>query len=383
MWLALALLAVPAHAGTAKAPPPSKCDAQIKALTDAGPSAAAKAFSELAACDPAAANKAAPDAFKKVLAGEAGDAALVAAIGVGSGEVARGWITAMEPDDRSRTISQLGHACTSPGVPQFFFDTQKSLGDKFWSERWYRGLTDCREPAVQDLLRARIAEPGGDRTLFFGVMEVFSRNLGKDAIPTLKAAVLAEKDPEVATYIVNAFADAAGVGRPGGADPESVKLAVAALDEVAPSLPPRAVDQARTTLLTLGAEADSDKLAIVRYKDVMQASGGLLYGVAATEIATCKKGDVRMVFHHAQVNEGGHTWPDQVAERIAPAVTAGFKLDLATSCKGTGTVENASPPAPFKDAAAYDEWVKGVLLDVQKAHPGVKPKLVEEDPLSL
>jgi hypothetical protein len=375
MWLALVLAA---HAAPT-------CDAKAlgKALTDAGPSAAGKAFTDLAACDAAVAKIAAPEAFKRILAGDSGDAAIVAALGLGSGDVVRTWIGGLESDDKSRTIATLGKSCASPGVATFFLDTEKSLGDKFWSDRWYRGLGECREAPVQELLRARVSQPGNDRGQFNGVIEVFSRNLGKDAIPALKAAAQSQKDPELASIIVNAFPNAAGVGTVAGEDPEATKLAVEALNELAPILPEKAVDQARTTLLSLGAEADSDHLAGVRYHADLQPSGGLLYGVVATEIATCKKGDTRVTFHHAHINEAGRTWPDEVAERIAPAVTGGFKLDLAASCKGTGTVENSTPPAPFKDAAAYDAWVQGQLLDVQKKHPDVKPKLVAEDPLTL
>lgn len=382
MWLALFALvastAVPSsHAAT--------CDvkALTKALADAPPNQAGKAFSDLAACDPAAANKAAPAAFEKILAGETGDQAVVSAIAVGAGPTVRAWVNKQEPDDRSRTISKLGEKCDQPGVPGFFLDTQKELGEKFWSERWYRGLDDCRAKEVQELLRARIAQPGGDRTLFFGVVEVFSRNLGKDAIPALKAAVQNEKDPEIATYLVNAFADAAGVGSTKGADPEAVKLAVAAINEVAPLLPPKAVDQARTTLLALGAEADSDRLAVVRFKDVMQGNGGLLYGVVTTEVATCKKGDKRVTIHTAPVNEGGKTWPDQLNERIKDPVTSVMKLNLAESCKGTGTVDNVTPPQPFKDPAAYQAWVDKTVEEIQKQNAGVKIKVIPEEALSL
>ncbi len=382
MWLALASLVATA---TLPASHAATCDAKAlgKALTEAAPNQSGKAFAELAACDPAAAKAAAPEAFKKILAGESGDAAVVTAIGVGAGDAVRAWVNVQEPDDRSRTISKLGEKCDQAGVPQFFLDTQQALGDKFWTERWYRGLDDCRDAKVQDLLRTKIATPGGDRTLFFGVVEVFSRNLGKDAIPTLKSALQAQKDPEIATYLVNAFADAAGVGSSKGADPEAVKLAIASINEVAPLLPGKAVDQARTTLLTLGAEADSDRLAVIRYKDVMQASGGLLYGVVTTEVATCKKGDKRVAIHTAQVNEGGKTWPDQLKERVADPVNTVMKLDLAKSCKGTGEIENRTPPAPFKDAAAYQAWVDETLKEVQKVHPDLKIKVIPEDPLSL
>ncbi len=384
--IALTLLGAPqALAGPKAAKPaaPAPCAAQLTALAEAGPSATGKAFVDLATCDAVAAKVAAPEAFKRVLAGESGDAAALAAIGAGSFEIVRGWISALEPDDRSRTISKLGQSCGSAAVPTFFLETHAAIGEKFWSDRWYRGLGECRAPAAQDLLRARVSQPITDRVQYNGVLEIFSRNLGKDAIPTLIAAAQAEKEGEVSAFIVNAFADAAGVGRAAGADAEATKLALAALAQLAPTLPEKGVDQARMTVRALGDDPGSDRLVVVRYKDQVQASGGLLYGVIATEIATCKKGDTRIVIHSAMVNESGHAWPDQVAERISPVVTANFKLGLAAACKGTGAVEITTPPTAFKDAAAYTAWVDGHQRDLQKAHVGVKIKVVPEDALTL
>jgi hypothetical protein len=378
MWLALALsLATP----SAKA----ACDAKAlgKALTEAAPNQTGAAFADLAACDAAAAAKAAPEAFKKILSGDSGDAAALVALRVGAGETVRGWITAMEPADRSRTISKLGQKCDQPGVPAFFTDTHKAVGDKFWSDRWYRGLAECRDPGLQALLRDRVSAPGSDRTLFFGVLEVYSRNLGPDAVPALKTALQGQQDPEIASYLVKAFEDAAGVGTPAGMNADVAKAAIAAIVEAAPALPAKAVDQARLTLLSLGTEPDSDKMAVHRFREVAQASGGLLYGLVATEVATCKKGDTRVTIHTAQVNEGGRTWPDQLEGRVKDPMNVAMKLDLAASCKGTGVVEMATPVQPFKDAAAYQAWVDKTIEELQKKHAGIKIKVIPEEPISL
>jgi hypothetical protein len=145
MWLALVALCVNLAVPSSHAAPTCDVKALGKALTEAVPNQAGKAFAELAACDPAAANKAAPEAFKKILAGETGDAAVVVAIGVGAGESVRAWVNVQEPDDRSRTISKLGEKCDQAGVPAFFLDTATTLGEKFWTDRWSRGLDDCRQ----------------------------------------------------------------------------------------------------------------------------------------------------------------------------------------------------------------------------------------------
>lgn len=374
MWLVLAFAA---HA--------LPCDAKALglALTEAGPAASAKAYSELAACDPAAAKAAAPDAFRKILAGEAGSAAMIAAVSAGGWQPVRDWLGVQEPDDRARAITKLGQSCGAKDVPAFFVDTGRLLGPKFWADRWYRGLAECRDPGVQELLKAALANPAQDRTQFFGILEAYCRNLGADALPELRRLLGEQKDPEVAALVVNAFSNAAQVGSAAGTNNETAKLAAAAINELAGSLPDRAIDQARTTLLALGAEADSDKLAAVRHKALLQPTGGLLYGVVTTEVATCKKGDVKVELHYATITDTGHTWPDQVAERIAPAVQAAFGLDLASKCKGTGTVESVTPPSPLKDEAAFKAWVATELQAATKKNPGVKIKESAEDPLNL
>jgi hypothetical protein len=308
---------------------------------------------------------------------------VIAAIKLGAYPVVRDWFAAQMPDDRAAAIKALGQSCDKTNVPAFFVDTEKTLGPKFWEDRWYRGLVTCRDASVQGLLKGAVEKGSSDHSEFASILEAYSRNLGAGAIPELETLLGNTKDPELATFIVNSFPDAAGVGSVDGANPDAVKQSVAAIMKVAPTLPDLALDQARKTLLALGSEADSDRIAGMRYKAALQPNGGLLYGVFTTEVATCKKGDVKVVTHHATIADTGHTWPDQVGERIDPAVKAGFKLDLAASCKGTGTVTSVTPDAPFKDQAAYQAWVAEQQKDAAKKNPGVKIKDIAENPLNL
>lgn len=374
MWLALALAA---QAQT--------CDAKAltKALAEAGPASTGKAFAELAACDPKAATAAAPEAFKRTLAGPNGDAAVLAAVKIGAWQAVRDWVPSLMSDERSSTINKLGQSCDVKEVPAFFIDSAKVLGDSFYSDRWYAGLDDCREASVRELLRAELAKPVKDPIRFKSVLDTYSRNLGADAVPVLKALLGDQKNPELATYIVESFADAAGVGSANGANADATGKAVAAIQEVAPSLPGAAVDKARQTLLALGAELESDKLAAVRYKDVAKADGGLTYGVVLAEIATCKKGDTKVQYHHAQLLDTGHTWPDQVGDRVGGQLAGAFELKLAESCKGTGTTKVVTSDVPFKDNGAYQAWVDARLKELQKENPVEKAKVVPHDPLKI
>lgn len=354
------------------------CD--VKALQTsfeaASPSSSGKIYAEMAACDAAAAKGYAPTAFKKILAGEGGDAAALAAIGVGAGDQVRAWAMTREPDERSALIKGLGGACDKPGVPGFFTATATSLGDKFWSEGWYTGLASCRDPGVQNMLKTAVASRTADRSRYFSILSVFARNLGKDAVPVLRAMLEKETDPEIAATLVQTFLDAAD------ADPAAKAPAVEAILALAPTLPDQAVNQARTALLTLGAEAESDSMALFRYDAVKQADGSLLYGVAVIEVATCKKGDTRVEVHAAKLKDPGRTWPDQLAARVKDHITAGFSLTLASRCKGTSTLTTVTPEQPFKDAAAYDAWVQGVIEEAAKQNK-VEAKRVDEDDIAI
>lgn len=362
-------LLLSAHAAT--------CDVKAlqAAFTAASPSSSGKVYADLAACDPAAAKAFAPTAFQKILSGDGGNAALLAAISVGAGDVVRPWLTSREPDERSSAILMLGSSCDKPGVPGFFTSTAASIGDKFWIEGWYSGLATCRDKGVQELLRGAITNRGTDRTRFYGILNVFSKNLGKDAIPFLKALLEKETDTEVAANIVSSFADAVQ------ADPAAKAAAVEAILSLAPKLSNQAVNQARITLTTMGAEAEADTLAAARYRDQAQ-NGKLSYAVVVVDAVTCKNGDKKAELHVAQVTDSGKTWPDQLLERLKPA-SAGFKMDLASRCKGTGTPIYLVPDAPFKDKAALDAWVNAQIEAQVKAYDGAKLKRIDEEPITL
>lgn len=359
---------------TATAALAATCDAKAltTALNDAAPSQVGKAYAELVACDPKAAATATSGAFARMLPGDHAVTGLVAAIGAGQAEAARGWVKALESADRSATVKSLGRQCAQAGVPAFFVDSAAAFADKFWTDRWYGGLAECRDRGVQELLRAKVTSGTSDRTQFLGVLETYSRNLGKDAMPTLVSLLGTVTDADLQTFVVGAFADVVR------ADPGSSAAAVSAILAAAPTLTDRGVEQARTTLTTLGAEQESDALVAVRYKSALQPDGGLLYGLWVTEVATCKKGDTKIEVHYAPVSGRAVTWPDQFPERAAPIVES-FEADLAARCKGTSTVEVITPKAPFANQDAYKAWVRENLSTVTKAHLDVKVKELEHE----
>ncbi|MSP55394.1 MAG: hypothetical protein EXR69_07320 [Myxococcales bacterium] len=375
-----------AHAGAPAVAPPTAptCDAKAlnTALTEASPGPSAQALLDLAACDTVVAKLAAPATVKRMLAGPTGDAAALLAISLDQGQAVRDWITALVADERASTLNHLGEACDKPGVTTFWTDSAKALGDKFWSAGWYSALDACRVPAAEALLTARLAGVKNDRALFSAVLGTYATNAGIASVPTIQAMSEKETDPLVFIDLVRALPAAGGIGASSGADQARISAALAGLNAIAPKLPERAFPEARKAYLALGDEVSADTLSAIRYASVLQ-DGKLMYGIIALENATCKKGDPRMTLHAAMVWDTGHTWPDQLAERVLPNALTTFMPNvvvpatgqLAESCKGTGTVAWLAPEAPFANAAAYTAWVAAQKATAEHAHPGVVVKL--------
>lgn len=378
MLALLALFALPASAQT--------CDgaALARSLAAASPVQAGTIFVELAACDPALAKKVATKELPRVLPGEDGDRAAVAAIQVGATDVLLTWMSGMEPKDRSRTISGISETCTgNPAVRSFLMGTKDKLGEAFWTDRWFRALSRCDGPEVGALFAAELDKPTGpDRSRFLGLLEVYARSQGPAAIPKLKELAAGTTDSETLSYIVQAFSDAARVGVEGGARPEDRAQAAAALAELAPSLPLKVVDAARVVMQSLGDEAGADALAAARYRELVQPSGGLLWGTVGVEQAPCKKGkETWRRIHLAAVTDPGRTWADQLQGRVS-AASAAWGLDLGKSCKSEATVQWMVPELPFADEAALQAWHAAQVKEIEKTSVD-RSETVEHDPLAL
>ena len=373
------ILVATALAGS-KAPPAPDCVAPANtALTEASPSGVGKAWVELLACDATAAKAAAPDAFKRLIAGSGADAAALEAIKLGLGSVVRDWVPSMQPDERSGFFNTLGEQCAVAEVPAFFAESEKALGEKFWSDRWYAALDACRTPAAVEVLTSGLGSQAKDRSRFKAILETLARNQGEGAIPMLAERAAAEKDPELSAYIVGAFADAAGVGSTAGTNVAAAEAATGAIVNLASTLPEPGLEQARMTLLALGQEAHSDSMAAARYRDVAQADGSLTYAIYVSKVATCKK-DTRIEVHTAVVENANRTWPDQLVSRVKPTVDM-YSWRLPKDC--VGDVVIAGSPTPLKDKAAIDAFFSAQDQELQKKNPGIKAKVFPQDAIGL
>jgi hypothetical protein len=379
MFLLLTVnLALAAKKPAAPVGPPCLAEATT-ALAEAGPASSAKAWLEVANCDAEAGKAAAPEAWKKIISGPGADAAGVKALELGLGEGVRAWVATLQPDEKSGFISALGDQCANAAVPAFFAESVTALGGEFWGGRWYAGLSGCHVPGAVAILEGGLESQRSDRIRFKAILETLARNQGKDALPRLQKGVAGEADPELASYWIGAFADAAGVGSVGGLDVAAAEAAAAAIRTLAPTLPELSLATARTTLLALNHEADSDAMAAHRYRSLAQEDGTLMYGLYVKEIATCKK-DTRAEVHTAMVTNAGRTWPDQVAARVQGSVNQ-YKWHFPKDC--TGEVVVVASPTPLKSKADFEAFVLAQDQELQKKNPDVKAKAFGEAPIVL
>jgi len=288
-----------------------------------------------------------------------------------------------------RTIVHLGGHCqTNPAVERFLVESKGELGESYWKERWHRSLVECRTPAVQALLQEAFdgSEAGKlckDRYRFYGLLEVYARNLRDGAIPALTTLAGELEDEEDLVNVLNAFSDAANVGGSEGTDPEVADQLVAVLAGLGEKLPPRAVEQARTTMVALGAEEEADRLARYRWPE-RRVDDSYRYAAVAIEDVTCKNSKRRAVFHRATFSEAGNMWPAQLEELLPDKLGYEWQLVAAEKCKGTEEIRIAMPAEPFADDAALEGWFDEQLEAFERSTAGYDKVIVmEHEPFSM
>ena len=332
----------------------------------------------LADCDEALAKRDAKFAFDDMNANDEGYEAIVRAVTIGADAPVHAWIDGLQSDSRSHAISALGKSCKdSEEVQAFFIGRSETLGKEFWDQRWYKGLSNCGVDPIENLLWGQLSSGvNGDYTLFYGVLEAYARCAAGDAVPKIKELLDGAEDAEMQSNLMIALGDASQLGSVDGPNAKIMSDAVEVILSAQERLKPQALKQARQSLLALDAEKASDELAAIYHKDLIQGDGDFMWGVISVETATCKNGKMKQRVQLATVSESGNTWGDQFQERVEASIRARWTLDLAERCKGTGEVQTLVPSQPFKDKAAYKEWVEAQLKEIQRADI---PKLIRVD----
>jgi hypothetical protein len=365
----LALLA------TAQAAPPASkaptCDAKglEKTVVNASPSQMADAFLALAKCDPARAKKNV-GRMKNMLPDATSIPTAIEALKIGLGDDVRDWIGQETPDIQSRFVGKLGEACAENPelVTGWFEKAANDLGKDFYAQRWHRGLDDCRTPGIQTLLTNALTSdvvPRNPRNRgeYFGVVEVWARNLGAAAVPKLAELLGTAKDEEEAMLFVSSFSDAARVGA-ADFDEATAKAAAAAIVEAAPKLPGHALERARDTLISLKEPALADGLAKFAFPDRF-VDGRYTWGVALIEDATCKNGKHRTALHLGTFTQPGDQWRDELESKVQGRLTTDWAPDVGAKCKGTSsfTAQLSDEPLTTEALATWQEGVRKAFAE--------------------
>jgi hypothetical protein len=332
-------------------------------LKEASPIGVPRAYVKLAKCDESAAKKQAKAALSRTLAGSDANEAVLVALNVGAEDDVRTWLKSIEPDQRSRTIKYLGMQCKdSKQVSDFFVVSHDLLGSDFWKERWHRGLTDCRNEDIQNLLTAalddeHVGRNARARDKFFAFLEVYARNLGEASLPLLNELVAETKEPREQSLLLSIYADAANVGGIEGVNPDVATKAVVQITEMGPNLSPEVIDQARDTLTALGSADVASTFAKYRWPE-RAVNGMYNYQVAAQEFVTCKNEKKFATFHFGEMKEAGNLWPNQIDEALTEALTKAWELDaLANKCKGTLSLKVSLIKDPLPGKVDPKEWL--------------------------
>ena len=363
------------------------CDSRAlsRAVSDASPISVATAFADLAACDENRARRAASGAFERMLWGDRAVGALTAAIGLGEAEMVREWIGNLRSDERSSAVAALGAACAgNESVALFLTDSHEILGEKFWSERWYRSLSECRFEGVQELLTKSVEESSNDRDRFLGVLEVYARNLGSGAVETLTNLLSETDDEELAVYLVKTYGDAAQVGSSEGQNEEATAASIAAIESLAPDFSLRTLKQAQTTLLGLGAEAQAEGIVGTHFASSKWEDGQLHYGLVAVETARCKGGKkTKIGVHTGTLAEPGQRFPVEVKAEAEERVKADWSPELAAKCKVDQELEVFVSDLPIASTEELATWTTQQVEAIGDRAAKKRYDIAEETPVVL
>lgn len=353
-------------------------------IVSGSPAEAGEAFVTLADCNAPEARRQARPAFNRMVDADTAKDAVVAAVKLGVSDVVREWLDSQLPDVRSRAISNLAKVCGSePAIAKMFTDAYRELDAKFFEDRWHRGLTTCREPGVQAVLQEALDHPDvgrntRNRAQFVGLLEVYARNLGADALPTLRSYLEDPRDEEEAALVITTLGDAADVGGVDGANPEAAKAIRDMISDLAPNLPTRALERARGVLTSLKFTSEASALAKHRWAD--RFNGTYQYGVATIEDVTCKNGKQRVVVHLGKATEAGNRWPDELIGDVEAAARNTWSYDAARKCKGTAEVSFIFSQEPIANDQAVKLWQQQQAEEAQKANPNAQKVWVEAAP---
>jgi len=324
---------------------------------------AAEAFHALFQCDAEVAKKFTVTTVPTFFPSSIGYTAATDAVVIGGEDTVRAWYKTLEAGEKKGLLREMGNRCQKEdAVQQYFLNVSNNGTNEFWKTRHHQFITDCRVESIQTLLTTQFdlgVEQG--RSQYFSVMSAMARNLEGAAIPKLKETLTSTEDGEVQVNAIASIFEAVDESNQNHADDKKLvrDVTMAGIDAVysnISTLEPQALQQARTVLTSLEAEAEADELAGYMYQAHKQPSGQFIWGLVVVENATCKNGKEKQRMYISSIIEGGTNWADQLPDRIKDVVEVSWEMDLAERCKGTGEVEYILTDLPISNLDALQVW---------------------------
>jgi hypothetical protein len=376
----------------AQTPEGNECDtdALSKVITSSTGDAAAKAFTKLAECDEKKANHYAKTTISTFLVNDVGLNAAVAGMKIGAEKYVLEWMNDPDllPDEKAQILSRLGSECHSePIIQQFFVKTAEDDPERFWGKRYYRYLKKCKSPEITEIYTKKLDEGiAQGRSQFFAVVSAYARNGEEDSFDKLAELLTATEDGEVQVTLITAMYEAIlEMDKNNTEDPnasnELRNKTVEKIVEVADGLQPNALNQARTTLDALGAEGEADSMSGFYFKRKKQEDESYIWGMVATETATCKNGKIKQNIHTAPIiDSDGKIWPDEIEELIVGDGFSDWDFILAKDCKGSSEDIFFFSTEPFANMDEYKVWSDKKTKE-NSSKEAKKVVIFEQDPL--
>lgn len=322
-----------------------------------------EAYVALAECDAARGRTMAPIALEKMFGDDNEAIAVRAMVDVGALDSLVPWLERIPPDDRMSMLRSIGDDCQDHPERNAFFGTLlEQKGDRFFIDRWYRGLDECRSSEGRAILTnalesERFGVGATERGSFLDILEVYTRNLRTDALPLLQSYARELGDDEEIAYALQIMPKAAGYDTDEGVDPaqaEQVSQAIFALGDI---LDPTRIDIARASLQRIGQAEVADSLVRYRWPDAWRVGGGRYhYAAMATYSWECRPGRQTVIVHSGEFAEDGKMWPDALATAAEERLAQQWAVEDAP-CDAAPAVSVSVSEQPLKTANDREQWL--------------------------
>lgn len=321
-----------------------------------------EAYVALSRCDTERAQMMAPVALEKMFGDDNEAIAVVAMVDVGALEALVPWLEGIPPDDRLSMLRAIGEGCGNSLERNAFFPAMKAqMQDRFYTDRWYRGLDTCRTPEGRALLTEALnSERWGvgatERGAFLDILEVYVRNLRTEALPLLTRYARELGDDAEVAYTLQIMPKAAGYDTEEGVNTAEAVQVGEAIFALGDALDPTRIDIARAALERIDQDGVANSLVRYRWPDAWRVGGGRYhYAVVATETWECRPGKKTVVVHSGELAEDGRLWPDALIGAAPERLPAEWTMGEAP-CDVPATVDITVSPTPLKTAADREQW---------------------------